>query len=67
MFRYGNRTEGTRNSPQATRHFQSSGLGLRSYDASASFAGVVVAVEDGIGAEGVAGAFVFSEFADLVG
>ena len=67
MFRYGNRTEGTRNSPQATRHFQSSGLDLRSYDAGSSFAGLVVADQVGCSAEGGEGAFVFSKFADLVG
>jgi hypothetical protein len=67
MFRYGNRAEGTRNSPQATRHFQSSGLDLRSHSAGASFAGVVDAFEDGIGAQRIEGAFVFSEFADSAG
>jgi hypothetical protein len=67
MFRYGNRTEGTRNSPQATRHFQSSGLDLRSHSVGASFAGVVVAAQVGVCVERIEGASVFSEFADPAG
>jgi hypothetical protein len=67
MFRYGNRTEGTRNSPQATRHFQSSGLDLRPDGFGAPFTGVVVAAQNRIAAEAVAGDFVFSEFADPIG
>jgi hypothetical protein len=67
MFRYGNRAKGTRYPLRATRYFQSSALDLRPNRAGASFAGVVVADQVGFGAEGVSGAFVFSEFADQFG